>query len=113
MARFEERAPLEYTKPRSKTVIMVCPHCYSGRHVSVDWVSGICGSCNKYFNKDTAVGEEKMKKLISSGKIVNPEFIKLKDDIGAKADTFKNKTAQRKRDGIQRSHEPGGRKRDW
>lgn len=113
MARFEERAPLELTKPRSRTILRVCPHCHTGRYVSVDWYSGTCGSCNKYFNKETALGEDEVEKMLSRGEIVNPDFIKLKDDIGSKAEKFKEKTLKMKSEGKQRSHEPGGKKRDW
>lgn len=117
MARFlDDRAPLEFTKPSSQPKTVVCPSCKYGQIVGKNWYSGECPNCRKYYNEKQSLDISEMideaSKTKSAG-IVSGDYIKLREKVEKQAQDFKKTTAERKAKGIQRTHEPGLKPRDW
>lgn len=106
------RAPLDFTKPRSKTKLLVCPNCKIGRHQSVDCISLICSGCGKYFRAEDSLIESEMDSVLKSEKIIDKEFTKRKAEMEKKAYAWKVEQEAKGNLGT-RSHEPGLEKRKW
>lgn len=106
----DDRTPLEMTPINSKSnILVICPHCFSGRYVSRNWLGSVCGKCKKYFNKDEAIEDvEQLEGLVSDKTLINKEFIKIKANMEKKAYEWKEEQIQKKKAGTLLTHEPRG-----
>ena len=103
MARFEERAPLDWTKPSKVQVIRVCPHCKCGNQVGKNWFAGDCRECGKMFNADQALPESEMEgfQVVQLG-TMDPAKTKMKGEMENRAHEYAQEVNQMKQDGGQR-----------
>jgi hypothetical protein len=108
----EERAPLELTKVKKQTRIIVCPHCCGAITVGVQCAGLIC-KCNQYFSADDSLSEEQATHSNDTVKTINPDFIKLKADMEKKAYAYKEQVMDKRRTGEVRNHEPGFAEKKW
>ena len=108
----DERAPLEITKTKKQTRIVVCPHCKGGTTVGVQCVGLIC-KCNQYFTDKESLPVEQATHSNDTIKLVDQNFVKLKADMEKKAYEYKENVMDKRKDGKARSHEPGLVKRNW
>jgi hypothetical protein len=112
MARFnEDRAPLEFTKPSSQKVLLVCPNCKYGRFLSKNTVGVICISCEKYFKSSESL--DSAEGMVNSSKPISPEYIKFREEMERKAYDYKEKVMDKRKRGDIRSHEPDNKPRRW
>lgn len=114
MARFgEDRAPLEMTKSSSRQKILVCPHCKTARSVSINTAGIICRRCSKYFNSDNSLPENEAEFMLNNSRAPDPDHVKFRDGMEAKAYAYKDKVNKQRRNGTFRTHEPGDIKKNY
>ena len=99
-----ERAPLDFTKPRSTTHIVVCPHCLGSSTVSLDFVAKIC-ICGQYFNVDQSLPEDQATHVNDVAKPINKAYTKLKGHMEKKAYEYKDKVMDKRKTGKVKDHE--------
>ena len=104
MTRFAERAPLDFTKPRSKQKILVCPHCKGSSTVSVDCVGKIC-QCGKYFSAGSSLSKKEATHSNNTNIPVNKVFTALKADMETKAYKWRDEQIEKRKAGKTRDHE--------
>lgn len=103
----EDRAPLEFTAPRKKQMVVVCPECKAARSVSVDCVGLIC-KCGNYFSTKDSLPESEAESVYNSIGTINKEFTKLKANMERKAYEWRDEQLKKRKTGKTRSHEPIG-----
>ena len=114
MPRFlDDRAPLDMGHGSNKRKIVGCPHCKNGRYVNINWVAGICGVCGKFFSVENSLSEDKCEGFVNQLRLIDKGFTKLKGEIEKKAYEWKDEQLKKRAAGNVRSHEPGGKKRNW
>lgn len=108
----DERAPLEFTKPRSKTIELVCPHCKLMRHSSVDTISVICSGCGKYFSASQSLPASEAVGVVNTSKTIDKDFTKRKAVMEKNAYEWRDEQIAKGKLGTI-SHEPDGGERKW
>jgi len=108
----EERAPLELTKVSKKQTTLVCPNCKYSRTTSVQTVGIVCGKCKKYFSASSSLKPEDAIGTVDTAIPINQGFVKLKTKMEKEAYEWRDKQQAAGKLGTK-SHEPGGKKRDF
>lgn len=116
MTRFlaEDRADLDFTKPSAKQKTVVCPKCKTGQSVGKNWIAGQCVYCRKVFKELESLSKNEMERFgQKSLPEPNPTKMKLKGKLEKQAHEYKEKVKRQEQKGTRKSHEPGGKPRNW
>lgn len=103
----EERAPLEFGYGSKSKKLVICPKCFTGQHVTKSWYSSRCLGCKEWFNADNCLTDKSLcNDIKDDSTIVNPEFIKKKEQMEKAAYEWRDQQEKKGNLGTK-SHEPG------
>jgi len=102
----DDRAPLELTKVSTKQKIIVCPKCKIGRYVSVQCISIIC-VCGNYFRQEESLKPEQAEQMLSGNRTaLDKSYMDFRASMEKKAYDYKENVMDKKKKGINKTHEP-------
>ena len=108
----QDEQGLEMGRGSKKKKVVGCPHCKSGRVISVNCVGFICKQCNKWISEGDFLPESECESMVNQNIPINKEFTKLKGKKEKGAYDWADKMKKEGKLGT-RHHEPGGAKRNW